>query len=209
MDKRERSNRLAEGTSGRVVELLRHGPKTIDELAARLELTRTAVRSQLTILMGKRLVEQQGFRKGASKPARVFGLSAEAEQQLSRAYIPVLTQLLTRLSQQMSHDEFTQLMSDVGKDLGRHFPTRGTLRQRVESASRILHELGGFTLVSEEANGFLITGQGCPLSAVTTEFPQACGIVAHLLAEAVGQRVTSCCERYDHRRCCFEVSGAA
>lgn len=209
MNTHRAANPMVEGTSGKIIELLRQGPQTIDDLAASLDLTRTAVRSQLTTLLGKRLAEPRGLRKGASKPARLFGLTAEAEQQLSRAYIPVLTQLLKRLSARLTPSEFETLMQEVGAGLGRYFPTRGSLRERVESANRILHELGGLTLVVEDPNGFTILGQGCPLSAVTAEFPQACGIVANLLAEAIGHPVTSCCERYDHRRCCFEISGAA
>ena len=208
MSKQRPSNRLAEGTSGKVIQLLRQGPKTIDELSGALELTRTAVRSHLTVLMGKRLVVAAGSRKGTSKPARLYAVTPEAEQQLSRAYVPVLTQLLKRLSQRMVPDDFDRLMAEVGEGLGRFFPATGSRRERVERANQLLHELGSLTLVTEEADRFIIAGQGCPLSAVTAEFPQACEILAHLLAQVTGQPVSVCCERYHRQRCCFEVPAA-
>jgi predicted ArsR family transcriptional regulator len=200
---------LAEGTSGRVVQLLRQqGPLTIDELSAALELTRTAVRSHLTVLIGKRLVVPAGSKKGPSKPSRLYAVTPEAEQQLSRAYVPVLTQLLKRLSERMGTDEFDELMREVGAGLGRFFPATGTRRERVESGNQLLHELGALTLVVEEADRFIIAGQGCPLSAVTSEFPQACAILANLLGQITGEPVTVCCERYNRRRCCFEIPAA-
>ena len=192
------------------MELLRqHGTMTIDDLARELELTRTAVRGQLTILMTKGFVEQRDLRKGPSKPARTFGVTAEAEQQISRAYIPVLTHLLKRLSQRMSPPDFDQLMREVGSSLGPRAPTGGSLRERVEQANSLLHDLGGLTTVSEEPDRFRILAQGCPLGAVTVDFPEACSIVTNLLAEVVGEPVTSCCEQYGRKRCCFEVTKGA
>jgi DNA-binding transcriptional ArsR family regulator len=42
--------RVKEGTSGQMLELLRRSPMTVDELAAALGVTRTAIRAQLATL---------------------------------------------------------------------------------------------------------------------------------------------------------------
>jgi predicted ArsR family transcriptional regulator len=76
------------------MEALRRGPKTLDELVDALDLTRTAIRLQLTALERDGLVAHGGVRKSRTKPANVYELTVEAEQGLSRAYVPVLTQLL-------------------------------------------------------------------------------------------------------------------
>jgi predicted ArsR family transcriptional regulator len=90
-----------DGTSGRILELLRRGPKTVDELAVALVLTRTAVRAQLAGLERDGLVEQRGSRRGTSKPSRMYGVTAQAELLFSRAYVPILTQLLHVLAQRL------------------------------------------------------------------------------------------------------------
>src|SRR5215216_3350047 len=125
--------RVTQGTAGRILELLRRGPMTVDELAAALELTRTAVQGQLAKLQHDQLVEQRGTRRGTSKPARTYGVTTQAELLFSRAYIPILTQLIHVLAGRMSHDEFDSIMREVGRSAmaDRAAPRGGTLRDRV------------------------------------------------------------------------------
>jgi predicted ArsR family transcriptional regulator len=201
-----RKRRLTQGTSGRIVELLRRGAMTIDDLASALELTRTAVRAQLATLQQEGAVEQRGLRRGASKPARTYGVTTEAELLLSRAYVPILTQLLHVLASRKPRSGFDDIMREVGRGLmtGRPMP-HGTLRERVRAASALLNDLGGVTEVDEKRSLFIIRGHGCPLGAATTKYPEACNALESLLSEFVGQPVAKCCDQYDRQRCCFEV----
>jgi predicted ArsR family transcriptional regulator len=180
---------------------------TIDELASALDLTRTAVRAQLATLQQDASVEQRGLRRGTSKPARTYGVTAEAEMLLSRAYIPILTQLLHVLATRMPRPEFDATLREVGRGLmsGRAMP-KGALRERVLAASTLLNDLGGLTEVAEENSHLVIRGHGCPLAAATAQYPEACNALESLLSEFVGHPVTKCCERYDRQRCCFEVA---
>src|SRR5687768_14881541 len=187
---------VAQGTAGRILELLRRGPRTVDELAVALDLTRTAVRAQLATLERDGAVEQRGVRRGTSKPARTYGVTTETELLLSRAYIPILTQLLHVLADRMPRREFDAVMREVGRGLmtGRVVP-HGTLEERVLAASVLLNDLGGVTEVDEEGSHFVIRGHGCPLAAATSEYPEACNALESLLSEFVGQPVVKCCDR--------------
>jgi predicted ArsR family transcriptional regulator len=180
---------------------------TIDDIASAVGLTRTAVRAQLATLEKDGAVEQRGVRRGTSKPARTYGVTTETELLLSRAYIPILTQLLHVLADRMPRREFDAIMREVGRGLmtGRAVP-HGTLEERVLAASVLLNDLGGVTEVDEEGSHFVIRGHGCPLAAATSEYPEACNALESLLSEFVGQPVVKCCDRYDRRRCCFEVA---
>jgi predicted ArsR family transcriptional regulator len=188
------------------MELLRRSPMTVDELAVALDLTRTAVRAQLASLEHDELIEQRGSRRGASKPARMYGVTTQAELLFSRAYVPILTQLLHVLARRMTPSEFDSIMHEVGRGAmtGRVIP-RGPLRDRVVRASSLLNELGGLTEVDEEDGFYLIRSHGCPLAAATAEHPEACNALESLLSEFVGAKVIKCCDRYDRARCCFEV----
>ena len=198
--------RGVEGTGGRIMELLRRGAKTVDELAVALDLTRTAVRAQLATLQHDDLVEQRGSRRGTSKPARTYGVTMQAELLFSRAYIPILTQLLHVLARRTSSDEFDSIMREVGRGMmADRASARGSLRERVVRASSLLNELGGLSEVEEEDGLYVIKSHGCPLAAATAEHPEACNALETLLNEFVGTRVTKCCDRYDRERCCFEV----
>lgn len=200
--------RAVEGTGGRILELLRRGPKTVDELAAALEVTRTAVQSQLATLQRDELIEQRGTRRGASKPARTYGITMQAELLFSRAYIPILTQLIHVLGQRLSAAEFDTIMHEVGRRAmaGHATAARGPLAERVATASSLLNELGGLSEVDEEDGLYIIRSHGCPLAAATAEHPEVCNALESMLSEFVGSQVTKCCDRYQRERCCFEVS---
>lgn len=201
-----RHRQLREGTSGRLIELLRRTPLTIDEMAEGVGLTRTAVRAQLATLLRDGAVEHRGAKRGPSKPASLYGVTAEAELLLSRAYIPILTQLLHVLAGRFSSDELDGVMHDVGRGLmaNRAVP-RGELRERVQAASALLNQLGGSNEVVHENGHFVILGHGCPIAAATAVYPEACTAIESLLSEFVGSQVTKCCDQYDRKRCCFQV----
>jgi len=198
--------RASQGTSGRILELLRRGPMTVDDLARALDLTRTAVRAQLASLLRDGLAEVRGSRRGASKPSHEYGVTAQAELLFSRAYVPILTQLMHVLAHRLPETQFDTVMHEVGRRLmeGRAVP-QGTLRDRVAGASALLNELGGLTEITEEQGGFLIRSHGCPLAAATANHPEVCNALESLLSEFVGVSVSKCCDRYDRLRCCFEI----
>ncbi|HEV8177958.1 MAG TPA: ArsR family transcriptional regulator [Gemmatimonadales bacterium] len=198
--------RAIQGTAARIVEFLRRGPMTVDELAVVLDLTRTAVRAQLATLQHDELIELRGHRRGASKPARTYGVTMQAELLFSRAYIPILTELLHVLSARMSPTEFDSMMREVGRGLmADRALARGPLRDRVTSASPLLNDLGGLSDDEEEDGLYVIRSHGCPLAAATAAHPEACNALESMLSEFVGTKVTKCCDRYDRERCCFEV----
>jgi predicted ArsR family transcriptional regulator len=205
--------RLTQGTAGRVLELLRQGPMTVDELAVALDVTRTAVRGHLAKLQHDGLVEQRGTRRGTSKPSRTYGVTTQGERLFSQAYIPILTQVLHVLARRLSPEEFDSVMHEVGRGMmGDRASARGSLRERVVRASSLLNELGGLSEVEEEDGLYVIRSHGCPLAAATAEHPEACNTLESLLGEFVGTKVTKCCDRYDRERCCFEIprdSGAS
>lgn len=201
-------NRIEESAAGQILALLRQAPMTVEDLAKALGLTGNAVRQHLAVLERDGLVGQGESRRGVSKPARTYVLTAEAELMRSRAYAPMLTQLLHVLDERLEPAEFDSLLRDVGRRLlaDRPRPTGG-LRQRAEAASALLNELGGQSRVEERNGGLFIRGYGCPLSAATQRHPEACNAVESLLAEFAGISVAKCCDAEDRVRCCFEVGG--
>jgi predicted ArsR family transcriptional regulator len=91
-------------TRARVIELLRGGRKTVDELAAALGLTDNAVRMHLAGLERAGLVRAEGVRRSgmAGKPATIYEIAPEAEPGFSRAYAPVLATLVEVLGDRLT-----------------------------------------------------------------------------------------------------------
>ncbi|HUQ83899.1 MAG TPA: ArsR family transcriptional regulator [Gemmatimonadaceae bacterium] len=194
----------------RVIVALRRGARTLDQLTAELGLTRTAVRLHLATLERDGLVVRRGLRAGRTKPSHVYELTTEAEQQLSRAYVPVLTQLLHVLSARLPQPEFDAVMRAVGRELlAAHPRPRGPLRERTVAASDLLNQLGGLTDVEERDGMLVIQSHGCPLAATAVDHPETCSAMESLVSEFVGARVAQRCDRSGRPRCCFEIAASA
>lgn len=208
----EMSKRFWETTRGRVLGLLRHGPRTVDQLARDLGLTDNAIRAHLATLERDGLVSQEGIRRGtgAGKPALVYALGPGVAVRLSRAYAPVLTALLEELAGELGRDRIESLMLGAGQRLAATLPRRaGSLEERVNDAVALLNELGSDASAVSDGTGFRVQGSGCPLSAAVAQRPETCRAMQGLLAELIGVPVAQCCDQGRSPRCCFTVSTAA
>ena len=138
------NERFLEGTPGRIIDLLRDAPRTVDDLATALAITGTAVRLQLATLERDGLARVEGRRPSARKPALVYGLTQRADFLLSRAYVPVLRALLDTIGARMRPAERIALLREVGRRIAAALPrSTGPRRERLHAASRAIELLGG------------------------------------------------------------------
>jgi predicted ArsR family transcriptional regulator len=197
---------------GRIIEVLRHGAATVDDIAAELNVTGNAVRAHLATLERDGLVRAAGTRPGATRPSRLYELTHQLELLLSRAYIPLLTELVHVLAERESPARFDAMIRDAGRGLARQFSARfprASLPARIDAASELLnHELGASTKVAKANGGYVIRGRGCPLAALTGKHPGLCHAIESFIAELLRVPVHECCDRAERPKCCFEISSA-
>jgi predicted ArsR family transcriptional regulator len=196
--------RFLESTRGRIVEMLRRASRTVDELAAALDLTDNAVRAHIATLERDGLVEQHGVRRGTSKPAFAYDLTPEAEQLFPKAYGPVLAQLLTVLAEQMPTEEFESLLRRIGHRLASdHTDPSAALASRLERAVGVLNGLGG--LAESDLSGDVVTirGYSCPLATIVGDHPAVCHLAETLVSDIVGVSMCERCEYGARPRCRF------
>jgi predicted ArsR family transcriptional regulator len=192
------------------VTLLRCTGRTVEELARALGLTDNGVRSHLAILERDGIVRQHGTvsHDGGGKPAYVYELTPEAEEDLfTKAYRPVLLQLLETISERLGTDETETLLRETGRRIARErtVPTDGR-HARLETAVAVLNELGGFVELEERNGTSIIRGYSCLLTAMVPGHPEVCRLVEALLTELAGAPVHERCDRGERPRCCFEVA---
>ncbi|HEX8897581.1 MAG TPA: ArsR family transcriptional regulator [Chthoniobacterales bacterium] len=201
--------RILQSTRGRVLQKLRAGKQTVNDLAAALRLTDNAVRAHLARLERDGLVEQTGTRQGFRKPHATYGITSQSEQIFPKAYGPVLDMVLAVFGQKLSGRALEESMREVGRRLAAGYIQRVNgkpRRQRIAAALAILHDLGGSASFQVENGSHIIRGNGCPLAAATAQHPSACLIAESLLSELIGVRVKECCARNGAPSCCFAVS---
>ena len=192
-----------------LMEALRRGPASAEDLAAPLGLTTNAVRFHLESLEAEGSVEVVGTRKpaGAGKPAVLYMLTREADLSFSKAYAPVLEACVYELRSSLPANQVTSLLRRVGKRLAKdsHQGDR-SLSRRARDAADALEALGGLTTVVRTSDGYEIRGSGCPLGAVVAEEPCVCSAVESLLTTIAGTPVKEHCDRSGRPNCCFEIS---
>ena len=96
-----RDERFFASTRGQVTTLLRHGERTVEDLAPALGLTDNAVRAHLATLERDGLVRQAGLRRGTSKPAYAYAPMPAAERLFPKAYGTLLRMLLDVLTERL------------------------------------------------------------------------------------------------------------
>jgi predicted ArsR family transcriptional regulator len=200
---------LLDTSRGRIVTLLRTGGLTADDIARKLGLTRSAVRVQITAMERDGVVRKVGKRPGTTRPSHVFELTPEVEQLLSKAYIPLLTQLVGVFAEALPTDQVEVLLRTTGKrlahELSRGKRLSGGLRTRVATVSEMMNEeLGAMTRVEGDGE-IVIRGAGCPLAALTGKHRGVCLAMESLVTEIIGVPVRECCDRENKPRCCFEI----
>lgn len=203
-------NEFLESSRGRIIDVLRRGSCTVDEIASELGVTGNAIRAQLSALERDGLVGMAGSRRGATRPSRTYELTPELDHLLSRAYIPLLTQLIRLVAAREPAGKFDGIMREAGRGVAREFSTQfppGPLGDRVAAASLVLNrQLGASTSVEKKDSKYVIRGNGCPLAALTGKHPGVCHAIESLLAELLETPVHECCDRTERPRCCFEIS---
>ncbi|MDQ2890022.1 MAG: helix-turn-helix domain-containing protein [Gemmatimonadota bacterium] len=192
-------------TRGRIVAMLRRGPRSVDELAAPLGLTDNAVRSHITALERDGVVAAAGERRPGTvgKPATLYALAEETDTLFSSAYAPALAALVEELAS-MHPEELEPLLRGAGRRLAR--PATGSFAERVGVAGKVLSSLGAEADVERTAEGYEITGHGCALAQAVACNPAACCIIEQLLTDVTGADVGEHCDRSQRPpRCAFTI----
>jgi predicted ArsR family transcriptional regulator len=196
-------------TRARVIELLRAGQQTVDQLAVSLGVTANAVRMHLDGLMREGAVRQAGvLRSGtAGKPAAIYELSPDAEVARSRAYAPILTSLLATLAEKLSPRDLEAQLRASGRRLGRSQPhADGALTERAAAASALLNHLGAVTTIEEAGGAVILHGIACPLALAVGAEPKVCAAVEELVSTVTGAATRQQCKHQPRPACSFVLT---
>ena len=199
--------RFFESTRGQIVTILRGSACTVEELAARLELTDNAVRAHLSTLERDGLVRQSGLRRGPRKPHFTYVLTPEADALFPKAYDTLLNQLISVLKNRLKPSEIEDVLREVGRAVAAGAPAgQDDFEARVQTALKVLEAIGGAAVAEHHADKVVIQSSGCPLAAAVTVHPEVCQLAETLVAEIVKAPVTEQCDRNGRPMCRFEIS---
>ena len=183
--------KLMSGASARVARaLLEDGPATAASLAQALDLTPTAVRRHLDVLVdagfataSERVPFGPSPTRGRGRPARVFSLTQEGREAFHQSYDDLAISALRYLATTHGDEAVTQF-------------GRARFEQRladVRSASDLAAALSadGYAVTVEPGpgGGVQICQHHCPVGHVAEEFPQLCEAEAAVFSEVLDTHV--------------------
>lgn len=201
--------RFFDSTRGRIVTLLRGNIKTVNDLAAELELTDNAVRAHLLSLERDGLIKQSGMQRGTRKPHFAYELTDEADNLFPKAYDALLNKLITVLKRQLPPAALEQIFREVGRSLAGKRAAVGDaddLEKRADQALEALESLGGSARLVKEEEKLFIKSASCPMATAVTEHPEVCQLAEALLSEIIGAKVQERCDREGSPHCRFEIA---
>jgi predicted ArsR family transcriptional regulator len=207
MNNTAHDNRFFESTRGRIVTLLRRSNKTVNELAAELDLTDNAVRAHLMSLERDGLVAQRGSVKGHRKPHFIYGLSDKARDLFPRPYGTLFNRLLSVLKSTLRRPTLEARLRDVGMSIGNEVGSGTTNKReaRLEQALSAIESLGGSATITNDGGQTVIQSQGCPFAEAVVEHPEVCKVTESMLEAILETKVEESCDRSASPKCRFAV----
>jgi predicted ArsR family transcriptional regulator len=203
--------RFFESTRGRIVSLLRGQTRTVNELAAALEMTDNAVRAHLATLERDGLVRQSGVQRGHRKPHFAYELTTEAEHLFPKSYDALLNVLLSVLKERLTADELGEVLQEVGRKAAaetmKSIARSSDLSAKAAKAVEILEALGGAPRLEKEDDKIIIQSASCPFTTAVKAHPEVCRVAETLVAQITGGRVREICNKTAvPPRCSFEIA---
>lgn len=185
---------------------------TLEELAARLGISRNAVRQHVTALERDGLVRALGMRKGSRRPSRTYGLTERGEEQFPRRYDLLAVSLLQAVRHSLGDDATEAVLMDMVDEIaGRWLPRLEPLgpEQRRAEVVSIMNRLGYHAKAAPEVGG--VAAVNCVYHKVAKDTRAVCRFDEALLSRLLGEgvRLSSCMAEGDGSCVFAKLSAAA
>lgn len=188
--------------------LLRESAKTVNDLAAALEITDNAVRAHLLSLERDQLVTLGGTVPGTRKPHSIYELTNSAREHFPRPYGSILKRFLSVLRERLSRKAMAADLRATGRQMAADIAIEPGAN-RLDSAVATLQELGGSARLVVENGNTSIQSESCPFGEIVTDHPEVCGLAESMIEEIVGQPVRETCDRSGLPKCRFLIGADA
>lgn len=168
---------------------------SIDELAGKLEISRTAVQQHITVLQRDGYIEHAQALKTAGRPIQTFVLTECGVHLFTKQYSWFSGLLLNELKQQLGSDGLKQYLHKLGVRQGEQL--LGQLEdlspaEKLEAIAKIMQEMGYEATTQSQDDGQLpvINACNCVYHDLAQQFPEVCQFDNALLAILSGRNVS-------------------
>jgi predicted ArsR family transcriptional regulator len=197
-----------------LLDLLRkHGPLSVAQLTAAMEVTATAVRQRLTRLLAQGDVEREVQRISRGRPVHRYQLTEKGRRRAGANFADLAMALWQEIREIKDPDVRRGLLQRIGGRLATLYASRvngSNLEERLESLAAVFRERQIPFDVERRNDLPLLQARACPYPDLAEQDRTVCSMERLMFSELVGEnlRLTNC--RLDGHNCCtFEPVGRA
>jgi predicted ArsR family transcriptional regulator len=197
--------------AGEVLKAIQlRGKASVKELAADLDLSRSAIRQHLLRLQARGAVRAKKVREGVGRPYHVYSVTAEAHNLFGNDYGELTHLLLKEVSLTHGGEALQRLLRRVSDRLAVKYRDQVWGRElidRLEAWAELLDKKGVTVEIEKTETGYVLQEYGCPYQNVATENRAVCEMERQVMARllASGVRLTQCALD-GHHGCQFTIS---
>jgi predicted ArsR family transcriptional regulator len=190
-----------QSTRARIIELLRQRHEaTVEDLMQELALAPATVRRHLDVLQRDGLVGMRAVRRATGRPHFVFSLTAAGQDHLEAHHIRVTSRVVEELialrpadtrgrsGREVASLVFERLAQRLAASCVPRVTARG-LGERLQQALGALAEEGLAFEVTQQHDGYLLEGRGCPCRRIVDAPGEACSHDQRLLSSLLEAEV--------------------
>lgn len=166
----------------------------VDELAATLGVTRTAVRQHLASLMRDGLVASGASRASGGRPQQLFVLTEHGKEAFPRHYSWFAQLLVEEIAREHGaaglRARLGRIAAAVVEQLLQRGPKRAAnSRERIASLAGVMDELGYDARMRSDTGGPTIEADNCVFHELAMKHPEICRFDIALLSGYTGNKV--------------------
>lgn len=180
--------------------------RTVEELAASLEVSRNAVQQQLTALERDGLIRVLGRRSTGGRPSRTYTLTEAGLELFPRRYALLAESLLRNTEELFGPEGLNRLLKRMADELAAEMAPRLTGKAgvaRLREVVKILNELGYDAYLDENGH---VAAANCVFHKLARARTAICGFDRMVLAHLLGGEVDhSSCIAEGHVACVFSL----
>jgi DeoR family transcriptional regulator, suf operon transcriptional repressor len=176
-------------TKEKILELLLDGPKSSVEIADRLKIQKSAIRSHLESLQSEKAVNSH-FKLNTERmgrPRRVYELTQLGRELFTRKYEEILSLVLKKIGETTGQDELRKIVEsiadEIAEDLKHKIQRNGNFEEKMRLLNQLSDEMGFISSLRKDEDGsFYITSKNCILHKIALKNQD---IICHSLHDRI------------------------
>ncbi len=201
---------LTGSPAGEVLMLLqRKGAATVKELEEAMDVTATAVRQQLMVLLAEGFIEQRAENIGRGRPKHVYSLTTKGRALFPRHYDEFTNSLLREILLVEGPGKVEELLARMGKRMAEQYAQQidsPVPHERALALTEMLKAKGILAEVNIEPDGIVFREYTCPYYELAREHRAICEMEQSMIEQVMNQPVALVsCTLDGHHGCQFKI----